>query len=185
MSVWVGKVAALFSTLLLASQAVWAGPAVGTAFANGDGPTSRTLQPGQTFTLTVSTLVQGAASGLQFNQIALNPNVASQFQIVGGTCNTTTTYSGSTSCTVIVQFIGNQPGAATADLQMGCTALAAVGGYQISCALGSGAGAVGTMARLVGTGVAAAVDALGREGITLLALALCVLTAGLSLRRRA
>jgi len=106
------------------------------------------------------------------------------FQIVGGTCNTTTQYVAPATCTVQIRFIGNQPGTATADLQMGCSAIvAAVGGYGISCNLGGGPGAVDTMAHLVGNGIAAVVDTLGREGLTLLAAALFALAAWVSVRR--
>ncbi len=179
-----GKVLALLAAAFCLSNAAVAGAPVG-AYASTQTSAVQNLVPGQTYTVDVSIGAQGA-SGLTFDQITLNPNLASQFQIVGGTCNTTSQFTAPTTCTVLVRFIGNQPGAATANLMMGCTAFtAAVGGYAINCNLGSGPGVVGTMARFAGTGVAAVVDALGREGLTLLAAALFALTAFVSLRRRA
>ncbi len=184
MKIRLGKVGALLGAAVLLSNTAMAGVVAGTAFANSNAPSSATLQPGQTYTVTANITATGSAAGLTFNQIALNPNLASQFQIVGGTCNTTTQYIAPTTCTVQVLFLGNQPGAATADLRMGCSAiLAAAGGYGINCTVGGGPGTVATMARFVGSGVAAVVDALGREGLTLLAAALFALTAWTSLRR--
>ncbi len=174
----------LLAAALLFNTGAFAGLSPGTAYAWSDAPATATLQPGQILTVTTTINASGSAGGLQFNQIALNPNLASQFQIVGGTCNTTTQYVAPATCTVQIRFIGNQPGTATADLQMGCSAIvAAVGGYGISCNLGGGPGAVGTMAHLVGNGIAAVVDTLGREGLTLLAAALFALAAWVSVRR--
>lgn len=64
--------------------------------------------------------------------------------------------------------------------------LSRTGSYGINCSVSNiiVPGVAGTMARFAGTGVAAVVDTLGREGLTLLAAALFALTAFASLRRR-
>jgi hypothetical protein len=141
-----------------------------------------TLTPGQIYTVTATANASNGAQ-VQLNQIQLNPNLAGQFQIVGGTCNTTTAYSNTQTCTVNVQFLGNQPGNYSSVLQMSCQVVAAVGGYGIICA--SGPGTLGTMAQFVGAGVAGAVNTMGRGGLTALALALLALVSWATLRRRA
>lgn len=181
------KIFALLASVVLAGSPAFAGVAGGTAFVSSSAPTASpvTLVPGQTYTMTANISANGSVSGLTFNQIALNPNLGSQFQIVGGTCNTSSQYIAPTSCTVIVRFNGTAPGLFTSSLLMGCNAIVAqVGGYTISCDL-TGPGTAGLMARYAGTGIAAVVDALGREGLTLLAALLFAITGFVTLRRRA
>lgn len=181
------KFFALLASVVFASSSAMAGVVVGTAFASSDAPDTApvTLAPGQTYTMTASITANGNVAGLTFNQIALNPNLGSQFQIVGGTCNTSAQYIAPTTCTVIVRFVGATPGRFTADLLMGCNAIVAqAGGYVISCNAGVN-GVASRMAVYAGNGIAAVVDALGREGLTLLAAALFALTGFITLRRRA
>jgi hypothetical protein len=180
------KLFALLASVVLASSSAMAGVVPGTAFASSDAPDTApvTMLPGQTYTMTATITANGSVAGLTFNQIALSPNLGSQFQIVGGTCNTSAQYIAPTTCTVIVRFIGATPGNFTADLLMGCNAIVAqAGGYVISCNAGAN-GVASRMAVYAGNGIAAVVDALGREGLTLLAAALFALTAFVSLRRR-
>jgi len=178
------KVLALLAGAACASSSAIAGVVVGTAFASSDAPATVVMSPGQTYTMTASITANGNVAGLTFNQIALSPNLGSQFQIVGGTCNTSAQYIAPTTCTVIVRFVGATPGNFTADLLMGCNAIVAqAGGYGISCNAG-GNGIASRMAVYTGNGVAAVVDALGREGLTLLAVALFALTGFVTLRRR-
>ena len=113
----------------------------------------------------------------------MNPNLGSQFQIVGGTCNTTTAYVNNATCTVNIKFLGANPGSFTADLKMQCSAVAAAGGYTITCGNGT-PGVAATMARVVGNGIAAMVDALGTGGLTLMAALLFLATSILTLKRR-
>ncbi len=177
---------ALIASAVLASTTASAGVVLPTAFVSSNAPTGSpvTLAPGQTYTMTASITANGNIAGVTFNQIALSPNLGSQFQIVGGSCNTTSQYLAPTTCTVDVRFNGTSPGAFTADLQMGCNVIVAqVGGYGISCNT-SGNGVAARMAVYAGNGIAAVIDTLGREGLTLLAAALFALTAFFSLRRR-
>ena len=184
MKIRLGKVGALLGAAVLLSNTAMAGVVAGTAFANSNAPSSATLQPGQTYTVTANITATGSAAGLTFNQIALNPNLASQFQIVGGTCNTTTT-----------QYIARPPARCKFSSRQpaGRRDCRPADGFvppflrrqvvTVSTALSVVALAmVATMARFVGSGVAAVVDALGREGLTLAA-ALFALTAWTSLRR--
>ncbi len=174
----------LIGAFVLAGNQAWAGITGTTAFARSDASTVPTnVVAGQTYTVTLTALT-GNSPSLTYNQIALSPNLGNQFQIVGGTCNTTTQYVNNATCTVNIKFLGANPGSFTADLMMQCSALATIGGYSIICGNGT-PGISATAARVVGNGVAAAVDALGAGGLTLLAALLFVLTSVIALKRRA
>lgn len=166
----------------LTALQVHAGSVSGSFFSSVPSPTL-TLTPGQVYTVT-ATANATVGNQVQLNQIQLNPNLAAQFQIVGGTCNTTTVYSDTQTCTVNVQFIGNQPGNYSSVLQMSCQLFSAAGGYGITCGSGS-PGTLGTMAQFAGAGIAGAVNAMGRGGLTALALALLAIVSWTTLRRRA
>lgn len=174
--------AAIVSLFSATVNIAWAG-LTPSAFATSNAPTSTNMVPGQTFVVTVTSRTSNIF-GINYNQIALNPNLGGQFQIVGGSCNTTTAYVNNAACTVDIKFLGNSPSSFTADLMMQCSSVVgAVGGYAVIC--GSGvAGASAQMARVLGNGIATAVDALGREGLTLLAALMFALTAVLTLKRR-
>jgi hypothetical protein len=167
--------------LALVATPSHAGIFSGSFFSSAPVPTT-TLTPGQVYTIT-ATANSTAGQQVQLNQIQLNPNVGTQFQIVGGTCNTTTAYSNGQTCTVNVQFLGSQPGNYSSVLQMSCQLFSAAGGYGIGCASG-GPGSLGTMAQFAGAGVAGAVNAVGRGGLTALALALLAIVSWTTLRRR-
>jgi len=172
----------LTAVLALLGSTAWAGISISTASAYSNAAFSTTTVPGQTYTVTI-TAQTGNAPSLTYNQIALSPNLGNQFQIVGGTCNTTTQYVNNATCTVDIKFLGASPGSFTADLMMQCSALASIGGYSISCGNGT-PGLSARMARVVGTGIAAAVDALGAGGLTLMAALLFMLTSVVTLNRR-
>lgn len=165
-----------------AGSTAWAG--VFSSFATSNAPPSTNMVPGQTYTVTVTAQTGSAIPSIIYNQIALSPNLGNQFQIVGGTCNTTTQYVNNATCTVDIKFFGTAPSSFTADLMMQCIGLAAVGGYSITCGTGT-VGVSARMARVLGTGIAAAVDALGAGGLTLLAALLFVMTSVITLKRRA
>jgi hypothetical protein len=173
-----------FTLLLFAglSMSVRAGIVTGSFLSSVPSPTL-TLTPGQTYTVTATASVSAGGFGAQFNQIQLNPNVGSQFQIVGGTCNTTNLLASSESCTVDVRFIGNQPGSFSSVLQMSCQIFSFAGGYSVSCG-NAAPGALATMAQFAGSGLAGAVDVMGRGGLTALTLALMALVSWVTLRRR-
>lgn len=164
-----------------AGSTAWAG--VSGSYAISNAPPSTNMVPGQTFVVTVTATTTNIL-GINYNQIALSPNLGGQFQIVGGSCNTTSAYVNNATCTVDIKFLGNNPSSFTADLMMQCSSVvSAVGGYIVIC--GSGfPGASAIMARVVGNGIATAVDALGREGLTLLAVLMFALTAAMTLKRR-
>ena len=164
-----------------AGSTAWAGTSG--AFATSNAPFSTNMVPGQTFVVTVTAQASNISS-INYHQIALSPNLGGQFQIVGGSCNTTSAYVNNATCTVDIKFLGNSPSSFTADLMMQCsTVVGAVGGYAVIC--GNGVpGASAQMARVLGNGIATAVDALGREGLTLLAVLMVALTAAMTLKRR-
>ena len=164
-----------------AGSTAWAG--VSGSYAISNAPPSTNMVPGQTFVVTVTATTTNIL-GINYNQIALSPNLGGQFQIVGGTCNTTTAYVNQAACTVDIKFLGNSPSSFTADLMMQCSSVvSAVGGYGIVCG-GGVPGASAIMARVVGKGIAVVVDALSREGLTLLAALMFALTAVVTLKRR-
>lgn len=173
--------AAILSLFSAAASTVWAGTS--SSFATSNAPPSTNMVPGQTFVVTVTAQTSDIL-GINYNQIALSPNLGGQFQIVGGSCNTTAAYVNNATCTVDIKFLGNSPSSFTADLMMQCSSvLGAAGGYAVIC--GNGVpGASARMARVLGNGIAAAVDALGREGLTLLAALMFALTAVVTLKRR-
>ena len=173
----------LTAVLALLGSTVSAGGSISTASAYSNAAFSTNMVPGQTYTVTI-TAQTGNAPSLIYNQIALSPNLGNQFQIVGGTCNTTTQYVNNATCTVDIKVLGASPGSFTADLMMQCSALASVGGYSISCGAGT-PGISARMARVVGTGIAAVVDALGAGGLTLMAALLFLATTVITLKRRA
>jgi hypothetical protein len=150
---------------------------------DSDAPETQSLSPGQTFTVTLTARIFAQGNVVRLTQLGLNPNAGSQFQIVGGTCNTTTSFNNNDTCTVLIQFVGNQSGNFTANLTGACQSFAAVGGYSIACG-SANPGATGTLAAVVGNGIAAVVNAMGREGFTALALALVLLGSWATLRNR-
>lgn len=173
--------AAILSLFSAVASTVWAGTP--SSFASSNAPPSTNMVPGQTFVVTVTSRTSNAF-GIRYNQIELSPNLGSQFQIVGGTCNTAAAYVNQATCTVNIKFLGNSPSSFTADLMMQCSGVVGlVGGYIVIC--GSDVpGASAIMARVVGNGIAAVVDALGREGLTLLAALMFALTTVVTLKRR-
>jgi len=156
------------------------------------------LVPGQVFTVTVAIKIGGTSPDpnlfpfVDFGQIELNPNPGSQFEIVGGTCRSILSdqfayYANDSTCTVDVRYNGTLPGNHSANLRMKCGISYGglfSGGYHITCTAGS-LSTSGIMQAFFGNGIAVAVDAIGREGLTMLALMLFGIAAFFSLKRRA
>jgi hypothetical protein len=143
---------------------------------------TKTFVPGESFTVTLSASNVPSASVLVLDLPLTFSGGSGQFQITGGTCLAATSYSTGSTCTVILQFLGNAPGTFNATLSGACRAVAAAGGYGIFCGNGI-AGASGTLAALVGNGVSGAVNTLGKEGLALLLTGLLTIGAFFTLRR--
>ncbi len=146
-----------------------------------DAPFSRTLAPGESFTVTLTASNVPSGNVLLLDQ-PLTLSGGGQFQITGGTCLAATSYTSGNSCTVILQFLGNAPGTFNANLSATCRSVVAVGGYAIFCGNGV-AGASGSLAALVGNGIAGAVNTLGKGGLALLLTGLLAIGAFFTLRR--
>jgi hypothetical protein len=88
----------------------------------------------QTITLTFSDN-GNQADGASLGALAFGGGNASDFAIVGGTCDpgTTVLSDGNTSCTVVVRYTPSSSANETAELDGTCTTVGLVGGFTLSC----------------------------------------------------
>jgi hypothetical protein len=174
---WISRAVAV-AGMLLASPA-FAGIAttsiLGTsAVTNLTSPGAGVFGPTQTITLNYG----GPTNGAQLTSLALAGVNASDFAIVGGTCQPNTTVlqpsPGPTSCTVIVQYKASSASPESAQLTGTCqTVSLGVGGFSLSCT-----GASGQLASLAGTLLAALVSTPMLDPKTLTVLCLLLLGIG-------
>lgn len=146
---------------LLAAGSAFAG--VTTTAIVGGGATSLfspaigTNSATQTITLTFNGN-GGTNNGASLSALATAGANASDFAIVGGTCQpgTTVLSAGSPSCTVIVQYKASTAGTETAQLTGSCSTVGlAVGGFTLTCGnIGAGAN-TGPLTSLTGALLAA------------------------------
>lgn len=135
--------------------------------------------PGPTQTITLTFGGGSPGYGAQLTALSLAGANASDFAIVGGTCQPNTTIlqsapPGPGSCTVIVQYTASSANPANAELNGSCSTVAlGVGGYSISCDT-----AMGQLAALTGTLLAALVATPMLDPRTLTALCLLMLLVG-------
>ena len=104
------------------------------------------------------------------------------FTQAGGTCVPGFVVTNATPCTLQLRFTPGAPGVANGNLSINCATLVPIGGVTITC------NGVGSVIALIGTGVAAALEAKGIPalsplGLTLLALIL-VIAMMLTMQRR-
>jgi len=129
---------------------------------------------------TVTVNLAGTTLPVQITGIA----ATGDFSVTGGTCtNAAAQYLDGNTCTLDLQFLPAAPGTRTGQLSITCRVVATlIGVVGLTCDGGSH-----TAYNLTGNGILAAlmqaVPTLGREGITLLAL-LMVIVSSLALRRR-
>ena len=147
----------------------------GASFFLSNAPSNQLLTPGQTTSVTLTSGVsQGTITSLATN----NPD----YVVVGGTCVVGQSYASPQTCTVIVRFTGAVPGSTTALLTGTCTAVAAVGGFSMTCG-----NPASTLAQFSGNGAAAvitqAVNTLSPAGLAALVSLMLGVGAFLTLRR--
>ncbi|HET6631753.1 MAG TPA: hypothetical protein VFG73_03495 [Rhodanobacteraceae bacterium] len=141
---------------LLAANLAWAGVPVNVAI-NGTAGVVALSSPavgvaGTTQTVTLTFASNGSTMNALLTGLSVGGANATDFTIVGGTCepNTTILNGSNPTCTAIIQYRASAASPETATLVGSCTTVGTIGGYTVSCT-----GAPGQLSAFAGTVLAA------------------------------